>query len=102
MNEENNENIETEEKAETVEKHKDINIKVSGNTDFSGMFHERDSLTENNIVSEVSSSFLEYSMSVITDRALPDLRDGLKPVNRRILWSMYESAFGRNGWVWCE
>ena len=93
MNEENNENIETEEKAETVEKHKDINIKVSGNTDFSGMFHERDSLTENNIVSEVSSSFLEYSMSVITDRALPDLRDGLKPVNRRILWSMYESGY---------
>ena len=93
MNEENNENIETEEKAENVEKHKDINIKVSGNTDFSGMFHERDSLTENNIVSEVSSSFLEYSMSVITDRALPDLRDGLKPVNRRILWSMYESGY---------
>ena len=93
MNEENNENIETEENAETVEKHKDINIKVSGNTDFSGMFHERDSLTENNIVSEVSSSFLEYSMSVITDRALPDLRDGLKPVNRRILWSMYESGY---------
>ena len=90
MNEENNENIETE---ETVEKHKDINIKVSGNTDCSGMFHERDSLTENNIVSEVSSSFLEYSMSVITDRALPDLRDGLKPVNRRILWSMYESGY---------
>ena len=57
------------------------------------MFHERDSLTENNIVSEVSSSFLEYSMSVITDRALPDLRDGLKPVNRRILWSMYESGY---------
>ena len=93
MNEENNENIETEEKADNVEKHKDINIKVSGNTDFSGMFHERDSLTENNIVSEVSSSFLEYSMSVITDRALPDLRDGLKPVNRRILWSMYESGY---------
>lgn len=93
MNEENNENIETEEKAENVEKHKDINIKVSRNTDFSGMFHERDSLTENNIVSEVSSSFLEYSMSVITDRALPDLRDGLKPVNRRILWSMYESGY---------
>ena len=85
MNEENNKIKETE----NVEKPKDINIKVSGNTDFSGMFHERDSLTENNIVSEVSSSFLGYSMSVITDRALPDLRDGLKPVNRRILWSMY-------------
>ena len=88
MNEENNENINQNE-----EKPKEINLKVSSNTEFNGMFHERDSLTENNIVSEVSSSFLEYSMSVITDRALPDLRDGLKPVNRRILWSMYESGY---------
>ena len=60
---------------------------------FSGQFHERDSLTENNIVKEVSDSFLEYSMSVITSRALPDLRDGLKPVNRRILWSMFENGY---------
>ena len=75
MNEENKE-IETNESTphENQEK-KEINLNVS-NTEFSGMFHERDSLTENNIVSEVSSSFLEYSMSVITDRALPDLRDG--------------------------
>ena len=55
-------------------------------------FHERYSLTENNIVSEVRSSFLDYSMSVITSRAIPDLRDGLKPVHRRILWSMYEEG----------
>lgn len=61
-------------------------------SNFSGEFHERDSLKENNIVSEVSDSFLEYSMSVITARALPDLRDGLKPVNRRILWSMFETG----------
>lgn len=60
---------------------------------FNGSFHERDSLSENNIVKEVKSSFLEYSMSVITSRALPDLRDGLKPVHRRILWSMYESGY---------
>ena len=59
---------------------------------FNGYFHERDSLAENNIVEEVKSSFLEYSMSVITSRALPDLRDGLKPVHRRILLSMYESG----------
>ena len=39
---------------------------------FSGYFHERDSLSENNIVNEVKTSFLEYSMSVITSRALPD------------------------------
>ena len=60
---------------------------------FSGYFHERDSLAENNIVDEVKTSFLEYSMSVIASRALPDLRDGLKPVHRRILWSMYESGY---------
>ena len=60
---------------------------------FNGYFHERDSLSENNIVDEVKTSFLEYSMSVITSRALPDLRDGLKPVHRRILWSMYNSGY---------
>ena len=63
------------------------------NENFNGYFHERDSLSENNIVDEVKSSFLEYSMSVIASRALPDLRDGLKPVHRRILWSMYESGY---------
>ena len=57
------------------------------------MDHSRDRLQENNIVEEVKSSFLEYSMSVIVSRALPDLRDGLKPVHRRILWSMYESGY---------
>ena len=62
-------------------------------TNFSGYFHERDSLSENNIVKEVETSFLEYSMSVIASRALPDLRDGLKPVHRRILWSMYNSGY---------
>lgn len=60
--------------------------------EFSGKFHERDSLSENNIVNEVRTSFLDYSMSVITSRAIPDLRDGLKPVHRRILWSMYEEG----------
>ena len=60
---------------------------------YGGTFHERDSLAENNIVNEVKDSFLEYSMSVITSRALPDLRDGLKPVHRRILWSMFESGY---------
>jgi len=60
--------------------------------EFSDTFHERDSLSENNIVNEVQDSFLDYSMSVITSRAIPDLRDGLKPVHRRILWSMYEEG----------
>jgi DNA gyrase subunit A len=39
---------------------------------------------------EVKKSFIEYAMSVIVSRALPDVRDGLKPVHRRILYSMYE------------
>ena len=52
-----------------------------------------DRLENNNIVNEVKSSFLEYSMSVIISRALPDLRDGLKPVHRRILYSMYDCGF---------
>lgn len=63
------------------------------NSNFSGYFHERDRLDHNNIVDEVKTSFMEYSMSVIKSRALPDLRDGLKPVHRRILWSMYESGY---------
>ena len=52
-----------------------------------------DRLEQNNIVKEIKDSFLEYSMSVIVARALPDLRDGLKPVHRRILYSMYESGY---------
>jgi DNA gyrase subunit A len=45
-----------------------------------------------NIVTEMRESFIDYAMSVITDRALPDVRDGLKPVHRRILYSMYENG----------
>ncbi len=60
--------------------------------EYGGTFHERDSQAENDIVKEISDSFLDYSMSVITSRAIPDLRDGLKPVHRRILWSMFEEG----------
>ena len=89
-----NEEIEVIENNENEEIDLDKLEKVDIDTDnFSGYFHERDSLSENNIVNEVKTSFLEYSMSVITSRALPDLRDGLKPVHRRILWSMYESGY---------
>ena len=71
----------------------ELDDKLVENTDtFSGTFHERDSHAENNIVDEVKDSFLDYSMSVITSRAIPDLRDGLKPVHRRILWSMSEEG----------
>ena len=60
--------------------------------EYGGTFHERDSHDINDIVKEVRQSFLDYSMSVITSRAIPDLRDGLKPVHRRILWSMFEEG----------
>ncbi len=79
------------------EENKNLETELDNNkmetNEFNGYFHERDSLSENNIVDEVKTSFLEYSMSVITSRALPDLRDGLKPVHRRILWSMYKSGY---------
>ena len=52
----------------------------------------RDKLVENNIVNEIKTSFIDYSMSVIVSRALPDLRDGLKPVHRRILYDMLENS----------
>ena len=42
---------------------------------------------------EMSSSYLSYAMSVIISRALPDIRDGLKPVHRRILYAMYKGGF---------
>ncbi len=49
-------------------------------------------ITENNLVDEMEKSYIEYAMSVIVGRALPDVRDGLKPVHRRILYTMYESG----------
>ena len=49
-------------------------------------------ITESNLVNEMEKSYLEYAMSVIVGRALPDVRDGLKPVHRRILYTMYESG----------
>lgn len=49
-------------------------------------------LVDVNIAEQVRSSFLDYSMSVIVSRALPDVRDGLKPVHRRILYTMYEDG----------
>ena len=98
MNEEveNNDFEELEEaleNSEKVEETTEEETKYETDNNFSGYFHERDRLDHNNIVDEVKTSFMEYSMSVIASRALPDLRDGLKPVHRRILWSMYESGY---------
>ena len=61
-----------------------------------------------NVAEELSQSFLEYSMSVIVSRALPDVRDGLKPSQRRVLYAMRQlgvtptkahvkCAFGQHG-----
>ena len=49
-------------------------------------------ITQSNLVDEMEKSYIEYAMSVIVGRALPDVRDGLKPVHRRILYTMYESG----------
>ena len=49
-------------------------------------------ITESHLVEEMERSYIEYAMSVIVGRALPDVRDGLKPVHRRILYTMYESG----------
>ena len=55
------------------------------------MFPEQ-RIVSSEIVSEMKSSFIDYAMSVIVARALPDVRDGLKPVHRRILYAMYEDG----------
>ena len=52
--------------------------------------------TRVDIVDQMRSAHLDYAMSVITSRALPDVRDGLKPVNRRILYSMYKSGLAHS------
>ncbi len=54
-------------------------------------------LQAQDIVEEMRKDFLDYAMSVIVDRALPDVRDGLKPVHRRILYSMWDSGFRAQG-----
>jgi DNA gyrase subunit A len=53
---------------------------------------QRDRVVMRLIEDEMKQSFLDYSMSVIVQRALPDVRDGLKPVHRRILFSMHEAG----------
>jgi DNA gyrase/topoisomerase IV subunit A len=53
-------------------------------------------LKHTNIIDEMEKSYLDYAMSVIVSRALPDVRDGLKPVHRRILYSMYKSGIHYN------
>ena len=56
-------------------------------------FFNHGNMKEVNISSEMREDFLSYSMSVIIDRALPDVRDGMKPVHRRVIWGMYDAGF---------
>ena len=89
MNNEEIENIDTTE----VNEINSEETEETTETNYSGEFHEKDTFVDNNIVSEVKDSFRDYAASVIMARAIPDLRDGLKPVHRRILWSMYENGY---------
>ena len=56
--------------------------------------NQRERVLPRLIVDEMKESFIDYSMSVIVQRALPDVRDGLKPVHRRILYAMNELGLG--------
>ena len=56
-------------------------------------FFNHGDIKEVNISSEMRDDFLSYSMSVIIDRALPDVKDGMKPVHRRVIWGMYDAGF---------
>ena len=62
----------------------------------------RDRLEPIDLQDEIQASYLEYAMSVIVGRALPDVRDGLKPVHRRILYGMYDGGYRPDrGWNKC-
>ena len=54
------------------------------------MDEQQENIIERDIEEEMRTAYIDYAMSVIVSRALPDVRDGLKPVHRRILYAMYE------------
>ncbi|MBP5755936.1 MAG: DNA gyrase subunit A, partial [Clostridia bacterium] len=58
--------------------------------------HESQKITDIDIQKEIRTSYIDYAMSVIVGRALPDVRDGLKPVHRRVLYSMYKQGLFYN------
>jgi len=66
---------------------------VSDETDITEHTGPEGEYTRIDIVDEMKTSYLDYAMSVIVSRALPDVRDGLKPVHRRILWTSHENGF---------
>lgn len=74
----------------------DDNDNAGENTGDSGDNSNPDNVSAISIEEEMRRSYLDYAMSVIVSRAIPDARDGLKPVHRRILWSMHESGYTFN------
>src|ERR1700729_3602303 len=69
---------------------KESNDLPAGNTGNTPLFAANEKIAKINVADEIKNSFLDYSMSVIISRALPDVRDGLKPSQRRILYAMHE------------
>ena len=62
-------------------------------SDINGQEFNAGNITDVELVNEMKSSYIQYAMSVIVSRALPDVRDGLKPVHRRILYTMYQAGY---------
>ena len=91
----NDQNKNQQTKQETQNDHSE---EVNGNGSMVGKTTETDygRVKHTSIVGEMEKSYLDYAMSVIVSRALPDVRDGLKPVQRRILFSMYKSGIHHN------
>ena len=73
-----------------------ISAKTGGKSPDSGSKIATAGIVSRNITTEMRESYLDYAMSVITARALPDVRDGLKPVHRRILFAMQEAGLSAN------
>ncbi|MDU3274328.1 DNA gyrase subunit A, partial [Varibaculum cambriense] len=62
----------------------------------SGLFQAKGHINQVDLETEMQRSYLDYAMSVIVGRALPEVRDGLKPVHRRILYAMYDGGYRPN------
>ena len=77
-----------------AKKHDDRSQSQKESDHAESMLAER--VVSRSLTSEMKESYIDYAMSVITDRALPDVRDGMKPVHRRILYAMNELGLSAN------
>ena len=82
--------MENEEKLDSSELTEEDKIKQDNASYEAGI---EPKITDTEIVGQVQSSFLDYAMSVIVSRAIPDVRDGFKPVHRRVIYAMYEKDY---------